>query len=184
MTEDGALAADAAENTGRGWFIALGILFVLTGIGALIFPEMVTLSIEILIGSSMLIGGVFAVIHAFKAQKWGGFFFELLFAIVYVIGGLFLLTDPLAGMIALTIILGASFLADGVIRILLAFKIKPERSWGLFAVSGLLSVILGLYALFGLASGSLALLGYMVGFNMLFAGVAFLACTGMAEEQA
>ena len=184
MTDDATPAPDGVEGLSRGWFIGLGIFFILTGIGALIFPMMVTLSIEILIGTAMLLGGIFAVVHAFKAQQWKGFFLELLFALVYVVGGAFLLLDPLSGMLALTIILGISFLADGIIRTILAFKIKPEKSWWLFLISGALSVILGLYAVFGLTSGSLALLGYMVGFNMLFAGIAFLACTGMAEEQA
>lgn len=172
-------------DTLRGWFIALGVLFALTGIGALLFPYFVTLSISLLVGAAMLTGGVLALIHAFRAKEWGGFGFQLLFAMVYLVGGFFLLTDPLAGMFAVTIILGVNFIADGAVRIALALKIRPERSWGVFLSSGLLSLALGLYALFGLTSGvSLSLVGVMVGINMLFAGIAFLSCTGIAAKMA
>ncbi|MEO1047790.1 MAG: DUF308 domain-containing protein [Pseudomonadota bacterium] len=172
-------------GTLRGWFVALGVLFALTGIGALLFPYFVTLSISLLVGGAMLIGGTFALIHAFRAKEWGGFGFQLLFAVIYLVGGFFLLTDPLAGMFAITIILGVNFIADGAVRVVLALKIRPERSWGLFLASGLLSLALGVYALFGLTSGvSLSLVGLMVGINMLFAGIAFLSCTGAASKMA
>ncbi|MEO1647602.1 MAG: DUF308 domain-containing protein [Pseudomonadota bacterium] len=172
-------------GTLRGWFVALGVLFALTGIGALLFPYFVTLSISLLVGGAMLIGGAFALIHAFRAKEWSGFGFQLLFAVIYLVGGFFLLTDPLAGMFAITIILGVNFIADGAVRMVLALKIRPERSWGLFLASGLLSLALGFYALFGLTSGvSLSLVGLMVGINMLFAGIAFLSCTGVPSKMA
>ncbi|MGY6552138.1 MAG: HdeD family acid-resistance protein [Erythrobacter sp.] len=163
----------------RGWFIALGVLLVLTGTGALLFPMVMTLSINILVGVTLLVGGGFTAVHAFRLKGWEGFALELLLALVYIAGGLLFLFNPLAGVFTLTVLLGAFFAADGAGRIILALKIKPDRSWSLFLISGLLSLALGIVVLIGLPSGtSLAVLGILVGINMILAGMSFLFASG------
>ena len=177
-------AEQSEDNTGtsgtsRGWFIALGVLLILTGTGALIFPLLATFSAQVLAAATLLAGGVVTLVHAFKNRGWRGFALEALLGLLYIGGGLILFINPLAGMIALTVLLGAMFAADGIARILLALRIRPERSWWAFLISGGLSLVLGALVLLGLPSGySLAFLGLMVGINMIFAGFSFLACTG------
>lgn len=163
----------------RGWFIGLGIVLLLTGAGALLFPMLVSLSINILVGLTLLISGVFTAVHAFRSRGWSGFGLELLLALIYLGGGLLFLFVPLAGLFALTVTLGALFAADGVGRIILALKIRPERAWAMFLISGLISLALGVIVLIGLPTGaSLSILGILVGVNMIFAGMSFLLCNG------
>lgn len=164
------------EEIARGWFVGLGILLILTGVGALVFPMVATLSVELLVGSAMLVGGIVILIHAFKNKEWGGFFLEVVVAALYILGGVVFLANPLAGMIALTVMLGVFFAVDGIMRIVLAFQVRPEKAWPWFLASGLMSLLLGVLVAAGIANGaSLAFIGLMVGINMMFAGVSYIA---------
>jgi uncharacterized membrane protein HdeD (DUF308 family) len=117
--------------------------------------------------------------HAFRVRRWLGFAVQVLLGVLYLGGGLIFLANPFAGLLALTVSLGAFFAADGIARVLLALQIRPQPGWGLFLGSGLLSFVLGVLVFLGLPSGwSLAVLGMVVGINMILTGIAFLSCTG------
>ncbi len=172
-------AANPRPAIGRGGFIALGILLVLVGAIALLFPLLAAWSINLIAGVSLLAGGILTLVHAFRVRAWRGFALQALLGLLYVGAGLIFVLNPFAGLIALTVMLGAFFAADGVARIMLALRIRPQRAWWLFVVSGLLSLVLGVLVLLGLPSGwSVAFLGIVVGVNMIFTGVGFLCCTG------
>lgn len=161
----------------RGWFIALGIFLIATGVGALMFPLAATLSVELFVGSAVLIVGIATLVHAFKSTGWGGFLIELFIAATYIVGGVLFLINPFAGMIALTAVLGGFFALDGILRIIMAIQIRGERSWAFFLVSGLLSLMLAILIAAGIANGaSLNFIGFLVGINLMFAGISYIVC--------
>jgi len=169
---------------GRGWFITLGILLVLTGAGALVFPLAMALSVNLLVGIALLVGGVLTLAHAIRAKGWKGRALTALIGLLYLGGGVFFLADPLAGLFTLAIMLGAFFAADGVARLMLAFRLRPEGAWWLFLASGLLSLLIGVMLFFGMATGiSIAFLGILVGVNLIFAGVSYVCCTGVDGDR-
>lgn len=166
-------------NIGRGWFIALGIVLVVIGAASLLFPFLAAWSLEFVAGVTLLAGGVFTLIHAVRVSGWRGTALQGLLGLLYIGGGIIFLANPFAGLLALTVMLGAFFAADGVARILLAFRIRPQRAWWLFLVTGLIALVLGTLVLLGLPSGwSVAFLGLFVGINLIFTGVSFACCTG------
>lgn len=168
-----------AKPTGRGWFIALGALLILVGAGALLFPILAALSLNLVAGAALLTAGLFTLVHAFGMKKWRGFGLGLLLGVLYTITGLLFVLNPLTGILTLTVLLGALFTADGVARVLMAFKLRPERSWWVFLLTGSLSLVLGVLVLLGLPSGwSLGFLGILLGINMIFAGISYIACSG------
>lgn len=164
------------DNAGSGWFVALGVLLVLTGMIAVAFPFMATLSVEIFVGSFILVAGFVTVFHAFAENGWGGFFWQLTIGILYILGGVGFLVLPISGAIALTLLLGAMFAMEGVIRMIMAFQIRPGRSWGWMLASGGVSLALGILVFAGMANGaSLALMGLLVGINLISAGFSLVA---------
>lgn len=166
-------------TTGRIWFIILGALFILTGTAAIVFPLIASLSLNLVAGVALLTGGLFTLVHAFGNRGWRGFAAQVALGLLYVVGGALFLFNPLAGMVALTILLGAVFAADGVARMIIALRIRPDRSWWIFLTSGLLSLILGVLVLIGLPSGlSLTFLGIVFGINLILTGASFIACSG------
>lgn len=169
----------AGGGISRAEFNVLGIALVVVGLVALLFPFVAALSFNLLVGTTLFAGGLLTLLHAFRVRRWQGRAVQILLALLYIGGGLIFLANPFAGLIALIVTLGAFFIADGVARVLLALQIRPASGWGLFLVSGLLSVVLGVLVFFGLPSGwSVGFLGLVLGINMILTGFAFLACTG------
>ncbi len=167
--------AKSHDGGSSGWIVALGVLLVLTGIGAVAFPLIISLSVEILVGSACLVAGVFTIIHAFSAKEWGGFFWELLIGGLYAFAGVVFLINPFGGVIALTFALGCMFFAEGIMRTILAFRVKPAENWGWVFASGCMSILIGILIIAGLANGaSLAFIGLLVGINFIFAGMSFI----------
>ncbi len=178
-TVTGPLAESQRLAVGRGGFIALGILLILVGTISLIFPLVAALSLNLVVGVTLLVGGILTLIHAARLRGWSGFALQVLLGLLYLGGGLFFIANPFAGLIALSVMLGAFFATDGTARIMLGFRIRPQAGWGLFLASGLLSLLLGMLVLIGLPSGwSVALLGILVGVNMVLTGFSFVCCTG------
>lgn len=174
------------ENTERktnGWFILLGIVFILTGIGAFAFPLVASLSVELLVGTAFLVGGIATIVQAFQEKEWGGFFWQVAIGAIYLFGGVVFIANPFGGVVALTFMLGCVFVAEGIARMVLAFKVRPERAWGWVFASGAMSLLLGILVLAGMANGaSLAFIGVLLGINFVFAGSAFVALgAGKAE---
>lgn len=164
------------QEAGRGWFIVFGILLIVTGVAALMFPFLASLSVELLIGLAFLTGGVFTLVQAFFEKAWRGFFWQLLIGILYAVAGIVFLVMPISGVIALTLMLGGVFTAEGIARIIMAFQVRPQRSWGWILASGGVSLLLGILVLAGMANGaSLAFVGFLVGINFVFAGTSFIA---------
>ena len=167
--------AKTHDSGSSGWIIALGVLLVLTGIGAVGFPLVVSLSVEILVGSACLAAGAFTIFHAFSAKEWGGFFWELLIGALYFFAGVIFLINPFGGVIALTFALGCMFFAEGIMRTILAFQVRPAENWGWVLASGCMSILIGMLIIAGLANGaSLAFIGLLVGINFIFAGISFI----------
>lgn len=164
-------------KVGRGVFVALGILLMVVGVLSLLFPLLAALSLNLVAGITLLAGGILTLVHAFRMRGWPGFALQVLLGLLYIGGGIIFVTNPFAGLIALSVMLGAFFAADGVARIMLALRIRPQRAWWLFLLSGLLSLVLGVLVLLGLPSGwSVMFLGIVVGINMVLTGFSFVCC--------
>lgn len=151
-----------------------GILFTVAGLIALAFPTAFSLSVELLIGVTFLVAGISAVIGSFSLRSSGGFWPALLAGIVCTVVGVLMLAKPLAGLIALTMMLGAGLLANGIFEIYLAFQVRPQASWWMMLLSGIFAVIFALVIAFNLGVSSLVLIGTIVGVNFLFSGFAHL----------
>ena len=170
------LSSNLDAHRGNGWFIALGVIMILTGIGAFAFPLIASLSVELLVGATFLVGGVATLFHAFQEKEWSGVFWQLAVGIVYLAGGLVFLVNPFGGVIALTVFLGIVFLVEGIGRIIMGFQMRGKRNWGWVVASGAMSVLLAVLVFGGFATGaSLGLIGVLLGINFIFAGASFVA---------
>ena len=159
-----------AIHENRGWFIAIGVVLILVGTAAILFPFLSTLSTEIFVGWLLVIGGIVQIVHAFRAKEWSGFLWEVLIGVLEVAAGVILLAYPLAGLVTLTVFLAVMFIVEGAFRAALAFKIKPQAGWGWVLFGGILSGIVGVMIWAKLPSSSLWAIGLLVGINIAMAG--------------
>lgn len=159
----------------------LGFLTMFLGLLALASPLMTGISLVILLGTFVLLGGVMRLIWTFRGLATGPF--PILTGIFTVICGLIMVSDPILASGFLTILIAIYLIADGCFEIYAAFGVRPGSGWGWMMFGGCLSLLLGLmiwrqYPL----SGAWAM-GLFLGFKLLFIGLT-MAGVGRAVEKA
>jgi uncharacterized membrane protein HdeD (DUF308 family) len=169
-----ASVVEAAVAENRTWFILLGILLMVLGVGAIAFPLITTIAVKVFLGWLFLIGGIVQIGHAFSTQKWSAFFLSLLCGAVYVLAGGWLAFFPLTGILTLTIFLAAMFIVQGVLEFSMALRVRPQQGWMWMLISGLISIVVGMMIFGGLPSTAAWAVGLLVGINLLSTGSAYL----------
>jgi uncharacterized membrane protein HdeD (DUF308 family) len=153
-----------------GWVMAAGILMVILGMLAIIVPHVATLAAELLVGWLLLIAGVGQLIQAFRDRGWVNVALDVLGSLLYVAAGVLLLLAPATGVLTLTVVLVVLFIADGILRCIGAFRVRPDQGWVWPLVSGLLSILVGVLIWAGLPGSAVWAVGLLVGITLLMAG--------------
>lgn len=169
-----------------GWLLGLGILMIILGMVAIAMPKPATLAVQVALGWILVIGGIAEGIHAFMAQGWRGFLLELLSAILYLVVGVLLLVNPVAGALALTVVLAVFLIVEGIFKIIMAMRVRDHRGWGWLLASGILSAILGFMIWAEWPASGLWVIGLLVGIQLLFTGwsLVMLALAARAHRSA
>ena len=157
-----------------GWFVALGIALVILGTVCIIGNVTATLATVSAFGWLLLVGGVAALFHAFETRTWSGFFLSLLSAVLRGFTGYLLIRYPLAGEWSLTLLLASLLVVGGMFRAIGAATLRFPR-WGWAAVSGAVSVVLGVMLLGQLPISSLWFIGFAIGLDFVFDGASLVA---------
>ncbi|MGH9552719.1 MAG: HdeD family acid-resistance protein [Terriglobales bacterium] len=164
----------AVISDNRTWFIILGVLLIVLGLIAISFPFLTPIAAKIFLGWLFLIGGIVQIIHAFSTRQWSEFFLDLLIGILYLIAGGWLAFFPLTGIITLTVLLAAMFVAQGVLEVGMAFRIRPHAGWVWMLIAGIVAIAAGVLILAHLPSSATWAIGLLVGISLLMSGWAYL----------
>jgi uncharacterized membrane protein HdeD (DUF308 family) len=152
-----------------GWILALGILFMILGAVCIVGDVTATFVTVLTFGWLLLIGGVVALVHAFRTRTWSGFLFSLLSALLRGFTGYLLIRYPLAGAISFTLILASFFIVGGLFRAIGA-EITRFPRWGWAVFSGILSLALGIVLLAQMPAASIWFIGFAIGIDMIVDG--------------
>jgi uncharacterized membrane protein HdeD (DUF308 family) len=165
-----ALLDERASWHRRWWlFLGLGLVAIIIGLLAISFPFMASIAKVLILGVLLLTAGIAEVIHAILVRNLKGFAIHLLAAALYLIVGLFMLEDPIRAATVLTLLLAASFLVGGVLRIIFSVGGDfPNAPWVL--LNGAVDILLGALIWSGWPESSLEFLGLFVGIDLLFHG--------------
>ncbi|MEP2028163.1 MAG: HdeD family acid-resistance protein [Paracoccaceae bacterium] len=171
-------AADGRFAKGLKW---LGIALIIMGFLAIVFPLATTIAAKIFIGWLLIISGAFQMWQSFSVREWGGFLWNLLIGLLYLVVGCWLAFDPFAGIIGLTVLLAITFIAQGAMEAAMASKLRPNDGWGWMMFSGLIGIAVGVLIIAELPSTAAWAVGLMVGINMITSGFAFLTLGSAAQ---
>jgi uncharacterized membrane protein HdeD (DUF308 family) len=163
--------------------IWLGVALLVVGVAALVFPMISTLVATYFVGWVLVITGLLGLFVAFSIRGAGPFFGGLLFSLLSVGAGAFILARPSLGELAITISLGAVFMAQGAFEAVFAFEIGPSTGRGWMLLSAAASIVLAIVILMGLPALSLVALGTLIGVNFVTSGLAYLFVGGAARRE-
>jgi uncharacterized membrane protein HdeD (DUF308 family) len=167
---------NALTTYGRssGWSIVLGILLVLAGLFAIVVPFFAGVAASVFFGWLVLFGGVAHLVYAWSERGAGAILWQVLIGIVYVIAGLYMLVLPVAGVVALTLVLALYITVEGIFELVIFSFLRRLRGAVWFLIDGLVSLLLAGLIFFGWPSSSLWAVGTLVGISLLFSGIARL----------
>ena len=160
-------------------FLFEGVLLAVLGIAALILPPLASLAIAIFLGWMFLISGIGGLVVSYWARQMPGFWWSLISAALAVLAGMVLLARPMQGVLTLTIVVGAYFLAEGVATIMYALEHRRELSgrWSWILVAGLMDLLISFLIISGLPGSAEWAIGLLVGINLVIGGASLV---GMA----
>ncbi|MBN8987474.1 MAG: HdeD family acid-resistance protein [Rhizobiales bacterium] len=170
---------NAAVKTHWKAFLFEGILLAVLGLAAMVVPPLASLAVTIVLGWMFLISGIAGLFVTFWARQMPGFWWSLFSAALAVLAGLILIARPMQGVLTLTIVVGAYFLAEGVTTIMYALEHRRELSgrWSWLLVSGLMDILISFLIISGLPGSAEWAIGLLVGINLVLGGASLV---GMA----
>jgi uncharacterized membrane protein HdeD (DUF308 family) len=161
--------------------LILGIAMAFLGIAAIAFPFIATIVAALLVGWVFLFAGIFMFLGAFSIHGTGPFFGALLFGLISIAAGVFLLFNPLGGAVTLTLVIGILFMFQGAFELIFAFEVRPHTGWIGMVVSALASIILAVLIMAGWPAVSSIVLGILLGVNFLTTGIGYVALSQMMK---
>lgn len=165
------------------WLMVLGIIMLILGTLAIIFPAATSVSIELILGILLVIGGVGRLISMFRSKGWGDFLLKLLVSAIYLFAGIMLLVYPFGGTLTITLLLALFFIAQGIANVVVSLMERSMRGWGWMLFNGIVSFALGALIWAELPSSAAWAIGLLVGIWLLFDGWALISLSWMMHHE-
>ena len=149
----------------------VGIILILLGMAGVIFPQIMSMVVVILVAWLMLLAGLVSGFFTWKlnARSWLGW---LKSGILFFMGA-FLIFYPLPGVATLGLIFAIYFFVDGFSGLSLALYLRPNRGWWTWLANGTLSIGLAIIFLWQWPFSAAWLVGLFIGISLVFDGLSF-----------
>jgi uncharacterized membrane protein HdeD (DUF308 family) len=162
-----------------------GVLMLVLGVLALIFPVVASAWITVIVAVSFLVGGIVGwVSNLARSRQLGRWycFSRLVISTLFIVVGAWMIQQfrggPLDGGIvvaSLAFAIGLVFILEGVVSILTSLGHTQMRGWGWGLLNGIVTLILGVLIVTMQGWGLLWVIGVLVGISFLFSGIDLLA---------
>jgi uncharacterized membrane protein HdeD (DUF308 family) len=156
-----------------GWLLALGISMVFLGTIALFITPAATLGTVLVLGWLLVVSGIVEAIQAFRVRRWGGIFLHLIGGVLGILVGLLVVTHPVAGALAWTLLFASFFTVIGIFRLVAAIRLKFPN-WGWAAFDGAITLLLGVLLWIDWPGSGIWFLGFAVGISLLLRGWSYV----------
>jgi uncharacterized membrane protein HdeD (DUF308 family) len=179
-------AEDRPDSAGtfKAFAIAEGILLIILGVLALIFPVLASVWVTGVIAVVFLVGGVVGWISNLARSKRMGrwiCFWRLVVSTLFIVAGASMISnfrspaDAAEQVATLSLAIGIVFLVEGVVAFFngLSHSNRPGAGWAV--ANGVITFILGLLIVTLKFWGLLWGLGVLVGISFLFSGIDLIA---------
>ena len=154
-----------------GWSIGLSVLMIVAGLLAIVVPPAAGVAVVFIVAWLLVVSGGAHLAFAWYTRTSGGFIWELLLGIVYVLIGVYVLLHPVVGLASLTLALVIYLFAKGILGLLLGFLLRAMAGSGWLLFDGVITLILAIMIWRAWPSSTEWVIGTLVGISMLFSGL-------------
>lgn len=158
----------------RQVLIAVGVAALIIGVIAILLPAVTSVTIALLIGWVLVAVSIIMAIQAISHRA----VLRGLEALLTLIAGLYVIIFPLNGTVTLTFVLAVWLFTTGALSLFVASQLGRSTQAWMTAISGGLSVVLGVLIATSLPSSAAWAIGLLVGIDLVFWGVRTLFAAG------
>jgi len=117
------------DKAGWGWMLAFGLLMAVAGMMGIVYGAVTTIASVIAFGSVLVAAGLMHIISIFlqKDHRSKAKLENFLMGGMYLSVGIFILFDPTAATLGLTLLMGGVFFAIAGMRFMLAWQRREEK---------------------------------------------------------
>ena len=151
------------------WFVALGILLLALGVVAWIDTMALTVASAVVIGVTLVVGGVLQILHALVVGRWRGLALSLCSGILYALGGVLAMSEPPHGAAILTLLLVMTIVTGGLLRVAAILRHQRIQARALL-LGSLASIVIGALIYLSLPWPGLWLLGTLIAIELFIQG--------------
>jgi uncharacterized membrane protein HdeD (DUF308 family) len=160
----------------RNWwaFVLRGVLAILFGLTAFVWPGLTILSLTFVFGFYALLDGIFAIVAAWNNRSQERWWVLLLEGLLGIAAGVIAFISPGVAALALLSVIAAWAIITGVLEIVAAIRLRQEieNEWWL-GLGGLASIIFGVLLLIWPGSG-LVTISWIIGVYAVAFGIMML----------
>jgi uncharacterized membrane protein HdeD (DUF308 family) len=153
------------------WSIVWGVLLIVFGMLAVGSPFLAAVAVNGVIAWLIVLAGMVHLVLAFHTHGAGSVIWKLLVGIAYLFFGAYLIMHPVLGVTSLTLILASLFLIEGILNVILFFRMRSVGGSSWVLVDGIITLLLGLMIYMQWPSSSAWAIGILVGVSMIVSGV-------------
>jgi len=162
-----------ASNVQKGarWLLVWSIVVLICGIFAILLPLTFAFAIAVVIGCLVLVAGVAHLVFAFHTRSLGGFLLHILLCVIYEIAAVCLLANPLLSVISLSLILAIFLILEGLLELVLYFRMRRFRRSIWVLIDGIGTLILGIFLVRQWPPVSPEVIGALIGTSLILSAV-------------
>lgn len=165
------LGHHAEKNTATR---VVGVLLIIAGLLAILAPFVAGIAVTAVIGWLLLIAGAAHFFYGWHSRSTGAIVWQVLIGLLYWLVGFYLIFHPARGLVTLTFLLAFYFVFEGVMELIMYFRLRRSHRAGWFLWDGLITLLLGIVIWAHWPFSSVWVLGTIVGISLLISGVARL----------
>ncbi|MEY4298411.1 MAG: hypothetical protein RLZZ423_1590 [Cyanobacteriota bacterium] len=179
---DDPLDLDLVPGSLRAFTLAEGILLLVLGVLALLFPMIASAWVTVVVALAFLVGGIVGWVNNLnRSRRLGRWhcFWRLVVSTLFLLTGAWIIQQCGSGrclvqVAALAFAIGVVFLLEGFVTAVVSLSHRQMAGWGWGLANGIVTLILGLLIISMPGFGQLTVLGILVGISFLFSGIDLL----------
>jgi len=154
---------------GRNWwlFLVVGLVSVVAGVLAIVYPDITLLALGIFAGIGLLFSGAIDIAEAISGTPESRVLAAIV-GVLSVVAGLICLRRPGESLLAIVIVLGIYLVVSGIVRFIRSFSSLEDRpaQMGLAVIDAILGILI-----LSLPGLSLVTLAVLFAISLLVRGV-------------